>query len=103
MSDYLINKNFANTKAKIVLITSNKKIAKNPNVDLSICYNHLSEVQTHSVIYPLINDFIVAEYRKIKSKNYTYLLDISDRDSILKFAEQIPLKIKRKKEKSVAR
>ena len=37
--------------------------------------------------------------RKIKSKTYTYLLDISDRDSILKFAEQIPLKIKRKKEK----
>lgn len=68
MADYLINKNFANTKAKIVLITSNKKIAKNPNVDLSICYNHLSEVQTHSVIYPLINDFIVAEYRKIKNK-----------------------------------
>lgn len=65
LSEFQTTKNFSSTKAKIVLITSNKEMEKHPDVDLCICFSHLSGVQTHSVIYQMINDMITIKYREL--------------------------------------
>ena len=58
---------FRQTKAKIVAITSNKEIEKYPYVDLSITFQHASSVQTHSILFQLITDFITFRYKKRKN------------------------------------
>ncbi len=64
-----IDKNiFRQTKAKIVVITSNDKIKDNPYVDLCITFKNSSSVQTHAIIFQVITDFIVLEYGKLKDK-----------------------------------
>ncbi|WP_110955801.1 MurR/RpiR family transcriptional regulator [Anaerosinus massiliensis] len=63
-----IDKNiFRQTKAKIVAITANKQIEKYPYVDLCITYEHASGVQTHSILFQLITDFITSRYRQRKN------------------------------------
>ncbi|ETA82349.1 MurR/RpiR family transcriptional regulator [Youngiibacter fragilis] len=62
-----IEKNvFKNTKAKIVVITSNSEMEKHPYVDLCITYRHASSIQTHPILFQLITDFIASRYRKKK-------------------------------------
>ncbi|OOM82080.1 HTH-type transcriptional regulator MurR [Clostridium puniceum] len=62
-----IDKNvFRQTKAKIVAITANKKIEKYPYVNLCITFRHASSVQTHSILFQLITDFIAFRYKKRK-------------------------------------
>ena len=73
-------KDFSHLKAKLVLITSNKKMTNYPGIDLCICYGHTSSVQTHSILYPLINDMIVMKYREFirkKSRNKNLLFLVS--------------------------
>jgi DNA-binding MurR/RpiR family transcriptional regulator len=68
LSEFQTKKDYSNIKAKIVLITGNAKMENHPDVDLCISFTHNSTVQTHSVIYPLINDMIIMEYRKLTRK-----------------------------------
>lgn len=65
LSEFQEPKDFSHIKSKIVLITSNSKMMNHPGVDLCLCYGHTSAVQTHSVLYPLINDMIVMKYREL--------------------------------------
>lgn len=65
LSEFQEAKNYADIRAKIVLITSNKEMRRHPAVDLCICHRHLSSIQSHSVLFPLINDAIIMEYRKL--------------------------------------
>ncbi len=68
MSEFQITKNFLNTKAKIILITSNKEMEEFKNVDLCISFNNTSNVQTHSNIFQIINDYITLRYRQLTRK-----------------------------------
>ena len=64
-----IDKNvFKQTKAKIVAITANKDIERYPYVSLCINYEHASNVQTHSILFQLITDFIAFRYRQRKKE-----------------------------------
>lgn len=69
LSEFQTEKDYSKIKAKIVLITGNARMENHPDVDLCISFAHESSVQTHSIIYPLINDIIVSEYRKLTRKN----------------------------------
>jgi DNA-binding MurR/RpiR family transcriptional regulator len=68
LSEFQDSKNIFKSKAKIVLITSNKAMESDPRIDLCLTFNHLSKVQTHSFIYPLINDYITMKYRELSAK-----------------------------------
>ncbi|WP_238902806.1 MULTISPECIES: MurR/RpiR family transcriptional regulator [unclassified Clostridium] len=60
-----IDKNvFRKTKAKIVAITANKEMEGHPYVDLCITFKHASKIQTHSILFQLITDYIVFRYAK---------------------------------------
>jgi len=64
-----VDKNiFKQTKAKIVVITANKEMEKHPYVDLCITFQHASSVQTHSILFQIITDFIAIRYRKRRRK-----------------------------------
>lgn len=65
LSEFQEEKDFSNVKAKIVLITSNKKMAAHPDVDLCISFGHTTGVQTHTYLYPFVNDMIVMKYREL--------------------------------------
>lgn len=69
LSEFQTKKDYSKIKAKIVLITGNAKMENHPDVDLCISFSHKSMIQTHSIIYPLINDIIVTEYRKLTRKS----------------------------------
>lgn len=65
-----VDKNiFKQTKAKIVAITANKEMEQHPYVDLCITFQHTSSVQTHSILFQIITDFIAVKYRKRKKTN----------------------------------
>ena len=68
MSEFQEEKNYSNIKAKIVMVTGNPKMKDHSAVDTCISFQHNSHIQTHSIIYPLINDRIVMEYRKLTRK-----------------------------------
>ncbi|WP_315108952.1 MurR/RpiR family transcriptional regulator [Clostridium intestinale] len=68
LSEFQDTKNFCGTRAKIVLITSNKEMETFKNVDLCISFNHVTNVQTHSIIFQIINDYITLKYRKFTRK-----------------------------------
>lgn len=62
-----VDKNiFKQTKAKIAVITANKEMEKHPYVDTCITFKHASNVQTHSILFQVITDFIAIRYRKRK-------------------------------------
>ncbi|PKM58059.1 MAG: MurR/RpiR family transcriptional regulator [Firmicutes bacterium HGW-Firmicutes-3] len=56
---------FEQTKAKIVVITSNEDLKNDPLVDLCILFKHTSEVQTHAIMFEIISDIIVYRYRHL--------------------------------------
>jgi len=60
---------FDKTKAKIVVITSNEDLINNPRADYCISYPNVSNTTTHSVLYPIITDYITLRYRYFM--NYT--------------------------------
>lgn len=69
-----VDKNvFKQTKAKIVVITANKEMELHPYVDLCITFQHTSCVQTHSILFQIITDFIAVRYRKKKKNNEMWL------------------------------
>ncbi len=54
---------FARTKAKVVLITSNREMAKDPRVAYCIFYEKTREMSTHRILYNIITDIIAYRYR----------------------------------------
>ena len=52
------------TKAKIVLITSNRKIENNLNIDLCIFLDYSEKVQNHPVMYQLLIEQIALKYQE---------------------------------------
>lgn len=55
---------FNTTKAKIVLITSDEQMAKDPRVSYSILFPRGKGVRTHRTTYPLLSDMIAWRYRE---------------------------------------
>ena len=55
---------FNTTRAKIVLITSDEKMAHDPRVAYSILFRRGDEVHTHRTAYPFISDMIAWRYRE---------------------------------------
>ena len=60
---------FNTTKAKIVLITSDRKMAKDPRVAYSILFPRGKGVRTHRTTYPLLSDMIAWRYRERVHRN----------------------------------
>lgn len=56
---------FHQSKAKVVLITSNQNEAKDPRVAYYIRFKHTSRVQNHRFVYQLISDMIAYRYREL--------------------------------------
>lgn len=70
LSEFLDNKDYSKVKSKIVLITGNREMLNYKFIDNCILYEKKSNVQTHSIIFPLINDIIINRYRiKISKVN----------------------------------
>lgn len=69
LSEFQEAKHYAEVRAKLVLITANKEMMSHPAVDLCVCYRHLSSIQSHSVLYPLVNDAIIKEYRRLAGRS----------------------------------
>ena len=51
---------------KAFLITGNEEMKNDPSVDNCIVFHHTSEIQSHSILYPLLNDKIINIYRNLK-------------------------------------
>lgn len=68
ISDFAYKQAFANTKAKVVLITSNQEMEKDPRVDYCICYQKTKDLCTHRVVYGVLTDIIAYKYREYKKK-----------------------------------
>lgn len=66
LSEFQEKKDYSKIKGKIVLITGNSRMQHHPVVDLCISFQHKSQLCTHSEIFPLINDWVIMEYRKLK-------------------------------------
>ena len=70
LSSFDEKKKYDYKNKKVILITANEMMVNHPDVDICLVYQHLSKLQTHSYIYPLINDLIVAEYRSFQNANF---------------------------------
>lgn len=70
LSPFDEQKKYEYKNKKVVLITANEKMKQHPSVDVCLIYKHLSTLQTHSYIYPLINDLIIAKYRSFQNANF---------------------------------
>lgn len=57
---------FLRTKAKIIVITSNQRVAKLPFVTETVVFPHQTSYQTHTVMYQIITDIIVTKYRQLR-------------------------------------
>ena len=53
------------TKAKIVLVTSNRRMENNPDVDLCLRFEYSSNIQNHSILFELVCEYILYEYQKL--------------------------------------
>jgi DNA-binding MurR/RpiR family transcriptional regulator len=59
---------FKNTKAKIVVISSNPKVNDYDFVQDSILFPHQTDIQTHSFIYQIVMDMLVSRFRYYRRK-----------------------------------
>lgn len=63
MVDPATNRNlFSQTKARLVMITSNPAMAGDPRLDYIVTYRRLSELHTHRFVYPLLTDLLASKY-----------------------------------------
>lgn len=70
MIDDFSNKQvFSRTKAKVVLITSNKNMKKDPRVAYGIYYEKTRSMSTHRIIYGILTDIIAYKYREYAARN----------------------------------
>lgn len=70
LSSFEEKKKYEYKNKKVILITANEEMKNHPDVDLCLLYTHVSDLQTHSYIYPMINDLIVAKYRSFQNANF---------------------------------
>lgn len=68
INDFAYKKAFANTKAKVVVITSNQELEKDSRVDYCICYQKTKDLCTHRIVYGVLTDIIAYKYREYKKK-----------------------------------
>lgn len=59
---------FSKTKAKVVLITSNPAMEKDPRVAYCVRYQKTSDLCTHRAIYGILTDIIAYKYREFVKK-----------------------------------
>lgn len=64
IGDFLNKQTFANTKAKIVVITSNTELEHDPRVSYCICYQKTTDLCTHRIVYGMLTDIIAYKYRE---------------------------------------
>lgn len=62
IGDYVDNGEFAATRARIVLITANEQMARDPRVAYCLLYRRTSALHTHSIMYQLLTDLITYRY-----------------------------------------
>lgn len=53
---------FFETQGKVVMITANEKIERDPRVDYIIKMQHTDDVHTHRIVYPLLTDILTNRY-----------------------------------------
>ncbi len=58
-------KTFLDTKAKIILITSNNSYFNPDQIHLIVNYQYTSNIHSYGVLYSMITDLIVYEYKKL--------------------------------------
>lgn len=66
IDDFVNKKSFYKTKAKVVVITSNQELEKDPRVAYTITYKKTQDLCTHRIVYGVLTDIIAFEYKKYK-------------------------------------
>lgn len=64
IADFADKRACSRTKAKIVVITSNPKVEKDPRVAYCVRYQKTSELCTHRIVYAALTDIIAYKYRE---------------------------------------
>lgn len=64
ISDFSNKQTFSKTKAKVVVITSNPEVEKDPRVSYCVRYQKTRSMTTHRVVYGILTDIIVFKYRQ---------------------------------------
>lgn len=62
IEDFVDNGEFAATRARIVLITANERMARDPRVAYCLLYRRTSELHTNSIMYQMLTDLITYRY-----------------------------------------
>lgn len=62
IEDFTDKHSFSKTRAKIVVITSNKKVASDPRVSYCIFFEQTSALTTHHIMYQILTDMIAYRY-----------------------------------------
>lgn len=68
IDDFAYKQAFARTRAKVVVITSNRELENDPRVDYCICYRKTKDLCTHRIVYGVITDIIAYKYREYAKK-----------------------------------
>lgn len=62
IGDFVDKLEFATTRARIVLITANEKMVRDPRVAYSLLYRRTTGLRTHRMTYQLLTDLITYRY-----------------------------------------
>lgn len=62
--DFSRKDDFSITRAKVVLITADEAMARDPRVAYSILFRRTDCVRTHRMVYQLLTDIIARKYRE---------------------------------------
>lgn len=68
VADFSYKLAFSKTRAKVVLITSNPEMEKDPRVAYCVRYQKTSELCTHRIIYGILTDIIAYKYWRFTTK-----------------------------------
>ena len=69
IQDFIRKNDFDDTKAKVVLITSNPRAAQDPRIAYSILYRRTGTLHTHRIVYQMLTDLIAYKYRTYVETN----------------------------------
>lgn len=64
IADFVDKQAFAHTKAKVVVITSNPDVEKDPRVDYCVRFQKTKSLCTHRIVYGVLTDIIAYKYRE---------------------------------------
>lgn len=68
IADFSYKLAFSKTRARVVLITSNPEMERDPRVAYCVRYQKTSELCTHRIIYGILTDIIAYKYREFIAK-----------------------------------